>query len=84
LFIIHLSRLRSFCSTTESEALHACQLSTGLLSLPRKPFRQPASFSHAAPGAGVIGHPSLRVPQPAPIMDSSGAGCGDDTLLHQP
>jgi hypothetical protein len=46
LFTIHLSRLRPSCSTTsESEALHAelCQLSTGPLSLPRKPFRQPAS-----------------------------------------
>jgi hypothetical protein len=36
-------------------------------------------LSHAAPGAGVIlrsGCLSLR--------QSSGAGCGDDTLLHQP
>lgn len=49
----HLSRLRPSCSTTsKSEALHACQLSTGLLSLPRKPFRQPAS-SHTPRPAQV-------------------------------
>lgn len=47
------TKLRPSCNTTsKSEALHACQLSTGLLSLPRKPFRQPAS-SHTPRPAQV-------------------------------